>query len=210
MKEKAFWVAIAALVGLEIVSIFAFRLDWGRDLTPLAWTAMVRGADIIAFFVVFRVFRASVSRAGLKKPVKGILIGLGVSLVLGSGFFLFLHAVRYLMAVDLSGFVSSGNAFPGFAALTILCLIGPFAEEVFFRGLCYGLMRDHWGVWLSVPLSACLFAAIHAVVAGAVGVALVPLAGGIAMALVYEFTGSLFAPFILHAAANLVLFSGII
>jgi membrane protease YdiL (CAAX protease family) len=36
------------------------------------------------------------------------------------------------------------------------------------------------------------------------------LVGGVVFALLYEYTGSLFAPFILHGAGNFILFSRII
>lgn len=209
IREKPFLATIAALIGLECVSVFLYRLPWARGFTPLGWTALVRCADILLFLLLFQTLSLPLSTAGLRRFVRGSVTGLAVSVVLGSGFFLILHAIRFFWGVDLRAFVDPGVRVRTPAALGVLCLLGPFAEEIFFRGLCYTLIRAHRGVWVSVILSACLFGASHFLSAGALG-AVVPLVGGVVLALLYELTGSLFAPFILHTAANLVLFSGIL
>ena len=148
--------------------------------------------------------------AGLKKFVRGSIVGLAVCLALGSGFFLLTHMARSLWGVDLRTLTNPGTPVRAAAPLATLCLIGPFVEEIFFRGLCYTLIRAHSGMWISVILSALLFAACHFLIAGSPAVALIPLIGGIIFALLYEYTGSLFAPFALHAVANFILFTRII
>ncbi len=209
VRRKAFLVTIAALIGLEWASVFLYGRPWARGFTPLGWTALVRGADILLFFLLFNALSVPVSAAGLKKLARGALTGLVVALILGSGVLLILHSIRWVWEVDLRAFLNPGITVRGLAPLAVLCLVGPFAEEIFFRGLCYTLIRAHTGVWVSVALSALLFGGSHLLSGNALGVVVLPLVGGVVLALLYEFSGSLLAPFILHAAGNFILFSRI-
>jgi membrane protease YdiL (CAAX protease family) len=207
IRTKAFLGTIAALIGLEMVSLFFYRLSWFKSFTPLGWTGVVRGLQILLFFALFWMFSVPISTAGLKKFVRGSLVGLAVALILGSGFFLVVHLIRLLWGIDMRAFMNPGIRILDPLPLVILCLLGPFAEELFFRGLCYSLLRAHTGVWVAVALSSLFFGASHLLSAGALGVVLVPAVGGVVLALLYEFTGSLLAPFVLHALANFILFS---
>ncbi len=210
INEKAFLATLGTLVGLEFASALLHSLVVAKGFSPLGWTAMVRVTDILVFLLLFQIFSVPLSAAGFKKFIKGSVTGLTASLVLGSGFFLLLYLSRVLWEVDLRGFVNPGVRFRGVAPLAVLCLLGPFVEEIFFRGLCYTLIRAHQGIWVSVILSTLLFGASHLLSAGAIGAVSVPLIGGVVFALLYEFTGSLFAPVVLHAVGNFILFSGII
>jgi len=210
LRENAFLATIASLIGVEFASVFLCRLPWAAGFTPLGWTAMVRCGDVFLFFILFKTLSVPLSAAGLTKFIKGSITGLAASLILGSGFFLVHYSIRLLWGVDLRVFVNPGVRVQEPAYLAVLCLIGPFAEEIFFRGLCYTLIRAHTWVWVSVALSALLFGASHFLMAGVLGVVLVPLVGGIVFALLFEWTGSLLTPFILHAVANFILFSRIL
>jgi membrane protease YdiL (CAAX protease family) len=209
VRTRAFLITVAALIGLECGAAFLYPQPWTRGFTPLGWTGLIRGADILLFFILFRIFSVPVSEAGLKRFTRGTIVGFLASLVLGAGFFLLLHLIRSLWGVDLRGFVSPGTKILGLAPLAVLCVLGPFAEEIFFRGLCYTVIRAYRGVWVSVSLSACIFAASHLLTTGSPAAIVVPLIGGTVLALLYEYTGSLLASFILHGVANFILFSGI-
>lgn len=76
------------------------------------------------------------------------------------------------------------------------CLVAPFVEELFFRGLVYGLLRERFNVALSILLSAVFFASLHGVLAP------VQLIGGLMFAGLYEWRGNVWPGFGLHAAAN--------
>ncbi len=210
IREHAFLATIASLIGLEVASLFLLRLPWVRGFTPLGWTAIVRCLDILLFFVLFGILHVPLSAAGVRRFIMGSVTGLVVSQILGSSFFLILHSIRWLWGVDLRVFLYSGVKVSGLAPLAVLCLLGPFAEEIFFRGLCYTVIRAHTRVWVSVVLSAALFGATHFLGGGTLSGVLVPFVGGIVFALLYEFTGSLLAPFILHGLGNFVLFSRIL
>lgn len=77
----------------------------------------------------------------------------------------------------------------------------PVVEETVFRGILYGAMRRRWSVPAAAAASAVIFAVGHPHT-GIVG--LLPyVAIGVALAWLYERTGSLVAPAAAHAAFNL-------
>ncbi len=82
--------------------------------------------------------------------------------------------------------------------IVMITLVGPAAEEVFFRGLLYGWLRVRWGIRPALGLSAALFALLHGD-----PVAFVPILGlGLLFGWVYERTGSLLAPVSIHVLHN--------
>jgi len=76
----------------------------------------------------------------------------------------------------------------------------PLVEEVFFRGLLYGLLREKLGIWMAIVVSSALFGMGHGL--GPVG--LVTALAGVGFALVYEKTGSLAPAVIAHSLGNLL------
>jgi len=122
----------------------------------------------------------------------------------------FAYLVRCLWKIDLTALVGPGGGVYDPGSLIVLCLVGPFTEELFFRGLCYTFIKAHTAVWVAVIVSTALFSASHLLGGGALNVIVVPLCGGVVLALLYELTESVFAPFALHAVSNLILFTKII
>jgi len=88
---------------------------------------------------------------------------------------------------------------PRWALIGGAILVAPLAEELFFRGLVQsGLGRLLRGRWPAVVCTGLLFGAIHTQPE-----AVVPLAVlGIALGYLYERTGSLIAPILMHALFN--------
>jgi membrane protease YdiL (CAAX protease family) len=100
---------------------------------------------------------------------------------------------------QLEFFLPEGISAPG--ALGVLIVGGitvPFAEELFFRGVLYTWLRKHWGMWPSVLASAFIFGLVHVDIA--VGVTAFAL--GVVLGLVYEYSRTLWTPFLIHALNN--------
>ena len=83
-----------------------------------------------------------------------------------------------------------------------VCVAAPFFEEVFFRGFVYKGLANSWGPVLGAIVSAALFSAMHLQLT-----IFVPLfALGLALAWMYQRTGSLWANIAFHATWNGVFF----
>jgi membrane protease YdiL (CAAX protease family) len=80
----------------------------------------------------------------------------------------------------------------------IAVVAAPLTEELIFRGCLYGILRQVGGRVTAIAVSSLLFALIHGHIPSLAG--LVILAVG--LSLLYEKTGSLWAPILLHAGFN--------
>ncbi len=94
------------------------------------------------------------------------------------------------------------------STLLIVIFLAPFVEEVLFRGLVFGNIRDH-SRWAAYAVSCVLFAFLHvwqfAVVSRDLGYFLLMLqylAPGLVLAWTYERSGTLWGSILLHAAVN--------
>ncbi|MCL6512336.1 MAG: CPBP family intramembrane metalloprotease [Anaerolineae bacterium] len=86
-------------------------------------------------------------------------------------------------------------------AIGMLFLAGlavPVAEEIFFRGVVYRWLRDRWGVAIGAIASGVVFGLVHFEPATIVPAIVL----GIALALVYERSKSLWPPILIHVLNN--------
>ena len=82
-------------------------------------------------------------------------------------------------------------------------MVGPLAEEVFFRGMLYGFLR-RWGVVVALVVSTLMFVLAHPIFPG---IPLPQVVGGIVFAVAYEIEGSLMVPITIHVLGNLAIFT---
>ena len=76
--------------------------------------------------------------------------------------------------------------------------VAPLCEEVVFRGYLYPVLKKFNGVWIASVVSALIFSAAHGSMS-----ALLPLfIFGLALVLLYEITGSIWAPISAHFLFN--------
>ncbi len=92
------------------------------------------------------------------------------------------------------------NRFAQILFLVVGGVIGPVAEELFFRGIWYGYLR-RWGRFAALALSSLLFLAAHGSAGGWIQVC-----GGMLFVLAYECTHLLWAPIVIHITGNLTIF----
>lgn len=85
-------------------------------------------------------------------------------------------------------------------------LIGPFAEELFYRGMLFSALRRRLDLWPAMGISGFVFGLSHlqTTLEGTLLVALIVIPFGMLLAWVYERTGTLVAPLAAHATFNLV------
>lgn len=97
--------------------------------------------------------------------------------------------------------LSGGSKVIAFYATS--CLISPIAEELFFRGFFYRVMREKWNAWVCMGIVSVLFASVHYYFNGQ---ALVPFLGSLIFCLGYENTKSILTPALLHMTGNLIIY----
>ncbi|MES2983165.1 MAG: type II CAAX endopeptidase family protein [Verrucomicrobiota bacterium] len=77
-------------------------------------------------------------------------------------------------------------------------IVAPLCEEVVFRGYIYPALKKFAGPWIGWVVSALLFSAAH----GSVAVLIPLFFFGLILVLLYEWTGSIWAPIGAHAVFN--------
>lgn len=141
---------------------------------------------------------------------------LGLPLLYGIGFVvpaLGLHLVSQQFIIVLGGEPTSQEAVemvarasaPPELALQALSVVvfAPVCEELLFRGVLYPSLRDLGHRRMAIAASSLLFAAIH----GSLALMLPLTVLAVVLVWLYEKTGSIIAPILMHAAFNAVNFA---
>lgn len=89
--------------------------------------------------------------------------------------------------------------------LTVLlsCVVGPIAEEVFFRGVLFAAIRKRFSRGVAMGISGAVFSMVHTNLIGFIPILLL----GCLLADLYERTGSLLSPIAVHMLHNSLLLS---
>jgi membrane protease YdiL (CAAX protease family) len=84
----------------------------------------------------------------------------------------------------------------------LIVIAAPISEEVCFRGMLFGGLRERWPRLVAALISGLIFGGLHAIT----GLSAVPVlvAFGFILALLYEKTGSIVPGMLLHALNNSV------
>jgi hypothetical protein len=81
-------------------------------------------------------------------------------------------------------------------------VIGPIAEEIFFRGIIYGFFR-RWGAILAIIASTLIFVFVHPL---GNYPPVTQLIGGIVFAIAYEREHNIMVPITIHCLGNIAIF----
>ena len=194
---------------MERLLIRTFHPAWlDRNLLALANTLLLDAAVLAGAAWIWRRAKASAAAPGTRGPA---FSWIGLSLTSYLAFLPVLVALLLAVMGALQLLGQEPSPQPAFTIyfsesrgsvltwlIVMITLVGPVAEEVFFRGLLYGWLRVRWGIRPALGLSAALFALLHGD-----PVAFVPILGlGLLFAWVYERTGSLLAPVAIHVLHN--------
>lgn len=111
------------------------------------------------------------------------------------------HLARDSGPQEIVSFLINNPTFGDQLTVVLLAVVvAPIAEELIFRGYLYGVLRKYTGRLSAILLSSLLFAAIHLHAPSFAGLFIL----AVVLALVYERTGSLWAPIAMHAVFNAV------
>ena len=176
-------------------------------ISPLPGIAITRIAEIVLLLVIVVYFEKSSQAIGLAP--EGMTAGIKKGMVWSAFFGLAaLVLILVLHAIGIDALRMLYTPLPLSNLLVILyfavgAVIGPVAEEIFFRGILYGYFR-RWGVYPAIVLSTALFVIPHL---NGGNLPLTQLVGGIVFALAYEKEKNLMTPITIHCLGNLAIFS---
>jgi membrane protease YdiL (CAAX protease family) len=218
------WAPLAAMIGAFVVATIAYLViaagieAGGGDVTASGPPGLVISATLVqdaALLVAALVF-ASMWASDLTPADFGLR---PVRLKSAIGWTLAAFAAFYLLTAIYITLVGepdqqeltrdlreegSAAALIGYAVL--LAFVAPLAEEGFFRGFVYGVLREKIGVAGAAAVTGVVFGLVH--VAGSpietVGVLVIL---GVLLCLLYERTGSLLPCIACHAVNNAISFT---
>ena len=99
-----------------------------------------------------------------------------------------------------------GDGLSRILSILVIVLWGPFVEEVFFRGFLLATLVVPLGAVRGALLSSAIFAAAHILVG-----AMIPIfITGLLLSWLYLRTRSIWPPFLMHAAQNLIVVSVVV
>ena len=210
-------VMIASLLPFVQVALLAQLPAWGGD--PHRW--VVVSMLLLDFFVILTILTFALGKIpsmwrgtgrspghllravgmGLRGylavfPWIFLLLLLLVAIARRLGFEPPLEPIQELLAQDDRPEIFTGT-------VVLACLVGPVAEELFFRGVLYTAVRQRLSRVAAMLVSASLFALIHTNLIGFLPILLL----GCLLAYLYERTGSLISPLAIHIVHNSLLMS---
>ena len=153
IKTSTVITAIATIVAVEIVARLFIRHN---ILGPLSGLGIARLAEIILLLFIVKLQNQKISTIGIAVSrlyhglQKGLIWALSFGAVAGIGLL-----VIYLAGINVSGLFQMqlpSESIQFIIFLLVGVLIGPIAEEIFFRGIIYSYFRK-WGIPMAILMS---------------------------------------------------------
>jgi len=201
---KTFTISLSAVLFIET----GFRLaisGWIASSIPTL--GLIRCLESFSLVVIVRWIEKDPGTIGLSRSkipagfIKGLIWSACFGIIAGVCFLILL--VFGINAMELM-YPSRPAFHPNLIVFFLVGgVIGPIAEEIFFRGIIYGFFR-HWGAIIAVVLSTLIFVFTHPVGGN---LPLTQLVGGIVFAVAYEKEKNLMVPIAIHCLGNLAIFS---
>jgi membrane protease YdiL (CAAX protease family) len=201
--------ALGAGIVLAVPVVIADKPPSGGDLSDAA-SALVQLATALGFLLVpFAIaaargatVRVAASRLGLRRFRPSALKWMGAAI----GAYL-LFALVYSTVIGQPKQKDVAEAFGAIPVQVLLIVVAaPISEEVCFRGMLFGGLRERLPRLGAALISALIFGGLHATT----GLSAVPVlvAFGFILALLYEKTGSIVPGILLHMLNNSVALLG--
>jgi len=214
MIAAAFGVGIAlAVVGMHLLSIAGYTMETAPVAFNVTGTVLQFAGFIVAVLAYVRL-----ADEGELIPVRIPTVGDVAWMVAGFvGVFVAAGGVGVLVSLlgletAQNAAISEGLENPEFFLYLIpiaVLLVGP-GEELLFRGVVQGKLKEAYGPIPAILVASVLFGAVHVVAltggAGAVVYIAVASALGIVLGVIYEWSGNILVPAVVHGLWNAMLF----
>ena len=199
---------------LLISSLAVIAIEWAARIAiaqvtwpPMVGLGLARMLQIIVVVIIVRQAATGLALFGISRMVMvtGLKKGAKWSLWFAMASAL-LFSLLWLLGVNILKLFQAPIPFNYSGILLIFvvgALIGPIAEEIFFRGLLYGFIRQ-WGFAPALIISTIFFVLPHF---GGSNIPLTQVVGGLLFAIAYEVEKNLIVPIVIHCLGNLSIFS---
>ena len=204
IEIKVFLLTLGAIILIEGAARFLISRGLYDSMIVLGVIRVLETGIIVSCVLLWGKGLPSIglARAKIAPGIRrGLVWSAGFALVAG-----FASAVLYMAGIDFLTLLKvrlPGRLSEIFIFFLIGGLIGPIAEEMFFRGMFYGFLR-RWGVVVAIVVSTGLFVLAHPI---SQGFPIPQAVGGIVFALAYEIEGSIMTPMVIHVLGNLALYT---
>lgn len=205
-----FFAESTASLGMIYAALFLPDLSVKHNLQMIAASTILDITAVVSiFYFVLKGGRQGIDSLGL--TVKNMLLNikygaaayvglipvlLGVALVTAALFKIFNIPIEPQQMVEM---LKEETKTPSLIYMIVFTsFLGPFMEEIFFRGFVYGALRKKIGVLGGILASAAFFACVHVNTASFMPI----LSLGILLAYIYEKTGSLVSSITVHVMHN--------
>jgi membrane protease YdiL (CAAX protease family) len=200
------------IVGLIVLSGIVFAFDPDADSAA----ALLAGQAVVAVVLIGTAVAFAAPGAG-GKPFDRLgvrrfgLYGLGLAFAAYGAYIAFVGTVYAPFVQPEQQDVTSdlGVDQSTLAAIVggiLIVVFAPISEEIFFRGFMFGALRTRLSLWPAAAISACVFGLLH-LTSGDLSIVPPLVVLGLLFAWLYEYTGSLGPPMILHALNNAIAFT---
>jgi len=150
----------------------------------------------------FRITGRRTSLRAEKKPgavnsLTALFMGLGISIVVNI-IIAMTPIAQWMYEMNPSRY-DMLDSLPVWAMFIVTCLLAPVAEELLFRAVIFRRMRQFTGYMTAAFVSAALFGIVHFDVVTGIAAFII----GVIMAMLYEYTGSIFTSMFFHFGFNI-------
>jgi hypothetical protein len=204
IEIKVILLTLGALILIEGAARFLISRGLYDSMIVLGVTRVLETGIIVSCVLLWGKGLPSIGLARARIAygiMRGLIWSVGFALVVALA-----SAVLYVAGIDLLLLLKVH--LPKRVSQILLFLlvggiVGPIAEELFFRGILYGFLR-RWGVVVAIFVSTGLFVLAHPI---SQGFPLPQAVGGIVFALAYEIEGSIMTPIVIHVLGNQALYT---
>lgn len=204
IKIKTLCISLATIAFIEVATRIVVSMSYFNTMTILGTARLLETVLIVLIVLIWGKGMSSIGLAP-STIISGIKKGLIWSAAFGLVTFL---AFIALFLFDINPLRLIHTHLPGKTSEIILLfliggIVGPVAEEVFFRGMLYGFLR-RWGILVALILTTLTFVLAHPVFPG---IPATQVVGGLIFAVAYEVEGSLMVPITIHILGNMAIFA---
>ena len=193
--------------GLVIsVELIARYLAAENQYNPIILLGAARLLEITLMIIIVQIWQeGKISSIGLERST--IFNGIKRGLIWAAGFgaaVLFISVILFLSGINPLKLIyfdlpSGFDELSLFFVVTVI--LGPVAEEIFFRGFLYGFFR-RWGILVAIFLTTIICTGIHLAFSE---IFITQVIGGIVFAIAYEIEKKLMVPIVIHALGNMAI-----